>query len=175
MSYRQRIGKFPKKLHEQHKNKSVTELTTEFSEDPDYYNVSSPEGFTELLYIPPNNYPNKDKWIEFYNFNCKEESDQEFFIISKENVELIIKYLEKEVYYYFDDLYKNFDNKMNNIASMILQRRSDWNVEFDTNVSLEKDTVIMPSAGAFDYFLINLVAIYKIFDWENDYMIVSGW
>jgi hypothetical protein len=64
---------------------------------------------------------------------------------------------------------------MNNIASMILQRRSDWNVDFNTNVSLEKDTVIMPSAGAFDYFLINLVAIYKIFDWENDHMIVSGW
>ena len=175
MGYRQRIGKFPKKLYGEHKNKSLEQLTEEFGDEDGYYNVCTLDGHEELLYIPARDYPEKDLWKEFYSFNCKELTENDMYILTKENLESMIKMFEKEIYYYFDDLYKNFDTKMNNIANMIMTRRNDWNIEFTANLNLEPDSALMPSAGALDYFLLNLVAIHKMFDWENDYMIISGW
>lgn len=181
MSYRVRVGKFPKNQHKKYKNKSYEELMSEFGEDDGsgyiYFNFASPDGFEELEYLSGINYKDKDTWQNFYNFEIKKLTESEFFILSKENLKNMINQLSKEVYDYYNEVYKDFDsdNGQSKALSSIYAKKNDWTTEFFNHLNFKEGDPRLSNSGSLEYVVLNLVNIYKLFNWEDDYLIFSGW
>jgi hypothetical protein len=181
MSYRVRIGKFPKNKYKKYKNKSYENLENAYGEDDGsgdlFYNFASPSEFIELEYISGIVYDDKDNWKSFYSFDLKKLRDYEFYILTKENLKNMIDQLSKEVYQIYNEAYQNFDNKrgQSSIASIIMAKRNDWSTEYYNHLDFKEDSQLLSNSGSLEYVVLNLVNIYKLFNWEDDYLIFSGW
>jgi hypothetical protein len=178
MSYRLRLGSFPKEEHIKYKDKFYEEIINEFSQgNPDDFIFASPKEFNQIEYIPPFNYKDKDSWKDFYSFNIVKEVDNEFFILNKENLKTIIDKLSEEIFKMYNEIYEDFEspNSQSRLASMVMGKKNDWDTKFFTTLILDEDKICLTESGSYEYLVFNLVAIYKMFNWDKDYLILSGW
>lgn len=180
MSYRTRIGKFPKKDHAKYRNKTAEELAEKYGEDDgsDYpnFNYGSPDEFKEIEYIPGYIYAGKENWQDFYDFKM-DNLESEFFIIPKESFKLMIEQLSKEVYNLYNEVYEEFesDNGQSRALNIIYSKKCDWTTDFFNHLDYREDSLLVSRAESLEYVVLNLVNIYKLFNWEEDYLILSGW
>lgn len=177
MSYRLRLGSFPKKQAYKYIKKSYEEIIEEFGKE-DYFNFGSPEEFEEIEYIEGFNYKNSDKWKPFYSFYINEKDyDFKFHILKEEDLKEIINYLSKEVSKYYKELYEQFEEEdtKGRIASLIMSRKNDWNNDFFNILNFNKDDLVISNSGYYEYCIFNLISIYKNFNWNDKYLILSGW
>lgn len=174
MGYRIRLGKVNKKEAENWRNKSFEELQAFYENRSDsmYY----PEYHTELYemgkYI---NY--KDGRSPFYlNFDVDKQCGSEFDILSKEGLGLIIEETRKEVESFLKTLLEKEDIK--DYKKYVERKLDEWQGKFGLKpyyLDQEKTDGAIVSSWDWEYSIFNLVYIYRFFDWENDYLIYSGW
>ncbi len=178
MSHRFRLGSFPKKEREKYLNKTHEELSKEFGDSDGWFNHADPDELKELEYIPYFNQYEEDSWTQFYSFNLKEYG-YELYILEKEDLLKIIDIISIQVSEYYEDLYKNFENEdtQGRIASMVMSKKNDWTREFrmKSSLILDENKICSTQSGSYEYMVFNLIAILKMFDWENDYLVFNGW
>lgn len=177
MSYRYCIGSFPKSKVEKYQNKTGEEIAKEFGDSDGYFLYASPDELNELEYLGDLKY-NRENWKDFYSFDIKDYG-YDFYILEKEDLIAIIKLVEKEVSNYYEEKYKCLEQEpeeiVKDLAPMVFSKKNEWSTEFCENLILDKNEMCSTQSGHYEYMIFNLIAILKMFDWENDYLIFNGW
>lgn len=172
MGYRLRLGKMPKSAHDKYKGKTYEEVEEILGDGNGTYH---PPEYTELYQI--GKYVDYSKGTKpFYDFDVEEACEHEFFIMSKEQLKGVIQDYHKSTYEYYCELEASPDEQ----EGHILRRKREW----DPNILMgcvpyyldeEKTDGEIASSWLKEYAIFNIVYIYRNFDWENDYLIYSGW
>ena len=113
---------------------------------------------------------------DFYDFKMN-NLEYEFFIITKESLKEIIEQLSKEVYNLYNEVYEEFesDDGQSRALNIIYSKKCDWTTDFFNHLDYREDSLLVSRAESLEYVVLNLVNIYKLFNWEDDYLIFSGW
>lgn len=174
MGYRVRLGKVPKSARAKYAGKTKEELTELYGEDDgedNYFPAEHIEEHKQLYEI--GKYVDYNQNTEpFYDFELE---DTEFCIMSKEGLLNIIKEYHKLTYKYYSELtveeFEEFKrSKMNE-----WEVDSKWGLKpYRLDERADCDGFITGS-WKIEYSIFNLVYIYRTFDWDNDYLIYSGW
>jgi hypothetical protein len=180
MGYRIRLGKISKIIHEtKYKNKTYEELKLKyFFEDSEYY-FWRPEEYTQLYEI--GKYVSYDQGLsDFYAFDVFEKEEGEFSILSKEGLKIIIEDYHNNIKNYYKEIIDNFEEKLKNddIKNHFLHTLNNWDNPYCVlpyYLDEEHPDGVIVKSWIREYAIFNLVYIYKFFDWENDYLIYSGW
>ena len=181
MGYRVSVGKIAKKNQEIYKGKTKEEVRNEFGEDDGsgyiYYNFATPEGYEYLESVSGIIYKDKETWKNFYDFEVHERMECEFYILSKENLKNMIDQLTKEVQEYYESIYQEFDTDKGQSRALnaIFSKKNDWTTTFYNHLCFDKEDLRTSKSESLEYIVLNLVNIYKMFDWENNYLVFSGW
>ena len=179
MGYRTRLGRSPKSFKEQVKGLSKNEVLQLINENPPedegdgelYYDnaVYRPEEpFYKELYEIGKYYSFDQFRLPFYDFELDEN---EFDILDKRGLELIIDNERKVNHEYFQELAENPDRHAHYFEGKV----SEWSGQFGLcpyNLNPNRNVV---SSWLREYTIFQLCIIYRDFDWENDYLIYSGW
>ena len=204
MGYRVRLGKFPKCEYHKYENKSFDNIQSNMDEEffpytpkehEELYEIGKYISFTddtcksfysfnlddEEFYII-----SKEKLkgiIESYSVDVKSFYDKIFksfgeFIVAKENIKENIDNEDFDLKKAFNDLFTNFE-KERELLSTLMQKKNDWSSEYYSNYILKEDWKRsdgqMSRSWLKEYAIFNLTFIYNTFDWENDFLIYSGW
>jgi hypothetical protein len=122
----------------------------------------------------------------FYTgFNIQSDCEAEFHIMRKPDLKKIIEEYSELIWGNYIELAKRegscWDDEKGekDCVQRFLERRArEWNNPFMTPYRLDEpmgqDGEIAGS-WQYEYAIFNLVYIYRTFDWDNDYMIYSGW
>jgi hypothetical protein len=175
MGYRIRLGKVNKQEAEKWRHKPLKELNDFYNEDRAdsmYY----PEYHTELYEI--GKYVSYENGREPYytKFEVYKEKESEFDILSKEGLGSIIEEYRKETEKYLKELLKS--NDIEKYKEHIERKLTEWQGKFGLRpYYLDEQNTDGPIVASWylEYAIFNLVHIYRFFDWENDYLIYSGW
>jgi hypothetical protein len=171
MGYRLRLGKIPKT--EKQKYSGMTEDDVWALLEPQDDAPYRPPNHTELYEL--GKYVNyADHVSNFYDF---ELGDCEFWIMSKDGLLAIIQDYHKKIHDHYKDLLEEKEDRENFLRSRV----REWDAP-------EKNFGIRPyyldeehvdgevvRSWQYEYAIFNLTYIYRHFDWENDYLIYSGW
>ena len=191
MGYRLRLGRIPKGMRTVIKGLSYKEITEKFKIDSPVYELPK---YKELLDLGKNVDFSKGCATDFFSFDIK-EYDSEFHIFKKEGLELIIKEYHKETGGWFkelrsgvEELFKVIDSgsikdinndihqkTMGAVYNFFRMREFEWNEHRPYDLSDGETKSTIANLDSYQYAIFNLVHIYKTFDWENDYLIYSGW
>jgi hypothetical protein len=181
MGYRVRLGKIPKSAQEKYAH--LTE-SPDYEEDGEnifgkgntaYYPTEHTQLYEVGKYV---NYP--EHRTPFYNFKLDEE---EFDILSKEGLAAIIEEFRNDVFEYYSDLLTAVSSNPVAANAGIIEHMSSYASEWEgkwlkpyylDESDDHKDGAIVHSWKK-EYAIFNLVYIYQTFDWENDFLIISGW
>lgn len=180
MGYRVRLGKVPKEYKEKFAECKTEEqaqaLANSLSDTRQ--SLYAPFFHTELhelgKYI---DHKTPGEYEPFYNFELEEE---EFYVLTKDGLIAIINgYREIVLSIYKNDLESL--NTLSNLAELQgnLERKvREWDIQFDwcpITGMFDKESNDITRSWMFEYAIFNLLHIYRTFDWENDYLIYSGW
>lgn len=194
MGYRVRVGKINKKVAEGFRHNTHTILKEHFENRRD--NFYYPEQHTELYEM--------GKHVDFTTvcterqpfytqFNVYEEEECEFEIITQNDLKAIINEYCKWNQEYFSGLWEEWIAAIKDIpleedvtiprelagklSSHLSSKHHAWEprwrlcpVKFEPSTDGE-----MTGSWLIEYAIFNLIHILKTFDWENDYLIYSGW
>ncbi len=178
MGYRLRLGKVKKTEEEKYAGKTyeeVTEIIEKIEEDSAPYR---PPFHTELFEI--GKYVKYDKhMIPFYDFDIEADCEAGFYIMTKEGLKFIIGDYHLKVY----NMYKNLSNESRRNTRAFFERRArEWDSSSKLKMNMnpyyldeEKTDGEIAKSWQYEYAIFNLVHIYRTFDWDNDYLIYSGW
>lgn len=193
MGYRIRLGKVPKSKKEEMSSITQEMYSNHYNEENDEYLLwyskafgedcapYRPEWHTELYELGKYvEYPQHR--LPFYNFKL---DDSEFDILTKEGLKAIIEEFRNDVHeHYKSVLNAAMDREYNKVAEqgVIAHLQShvwEWEGKYFNPYYLDepkenKDGALVRSWKK-EYCIFNLVYIYQHFDWENDYLIISGW
>lgn len=176
MGYRVRLGKIPKSVREKYAGKTYDQLAEMYGEhlsgEDSYFPAAYPPEHTQLYEI--GKYVDYNKHTEpFYDFDLHE---CEFHIMSEEGLRYIISEYHKEIYEFYRDM------KPEEYAGHIRMKALRWNPDPEENFGVfpyymdeEHTDGFIVRSWSMEYAIFNIVYIYKTFDWENDYLIYSGW
>lgn len=193
MGYRVRLGKIPKWTKEKYSKANTEdewfELFDTKDEDGDFKYTNTtydPEEYTELYEI--GKYVSFDEGLEkFYNF---ETEDTEFYIMTKAGLKAIINWYNERVFEYYKNdaaiLRKICENKaikddevekLMDVCINTENKVREWEGRFFKPYYLDEIRTdgYVARSWKYEYAIFNLVYIYRSFDWENDYLIYSGW
>lgn len=169
MGYRLRLGKIAKTVREKYKGMTEEQLD-EISRENNYSHTwYYPKEHTQLYEM--GKYLNfGDELEHFYDF---EGHDNEFKIMTKEQLLKVIEWYRNEIY----DYYTNADEQEQ--KAHFRKMEIEWSGKYTLPYYLDepderKDGAIVRS-WQLQYAIFNIVYIYQHFDWENDYLIYSGW
>lgn len=181
MGYRVRLGKVSKKWKEEFNKftdlveaeEHLKTITTKTNDS-----LYAPFFHTELhelgKYI---DYKDGENFTPFYNFGLTEE---EFVIVSKDGLKSIIDQYRLIVL----ECYKSEAESLRTLSGLgellsnIERKEREWDNNFGycaITGDLDQDKTDITPSWLFEYSIFNLLAIYRSFDWENDYLIYSGW
>jgi len=173
MGYRARLGKIAKAEREKYRGKTEEEVNAMMQDDEAPYRLKA---HTQLYEI--GKYVNlKGESEPFYDFELDEN---EFHILTKEQLKNIIDWYHKSTYDYYNKLLNEIENGKyesvySHIHSMLMEwEKNDWNITPYWLDQKHTDGFIVQS-WKIEYSIFNIVYIYHSFDWENDYLIYSGW
>lgn len=192
MGYRVRLSCFPKKDADLIRNMSKEALETLFHNTDNA--LYRPAKCQELYEI--GKYPDFSNSLmtNFYSFELDEE---EFKIVSKESLQILINQYKAEIASNYQNLVDNFkkefqplfDRKDKSVTKMevsfdslaplwilLSNKQHDWTrpsydlLQWKNGLDGE-----MTRSWSMEYAIFNLMFIYKTFDFENNYLIYSGW
>lgn len=192
MGYRIKLGKIPKSEKARYSDRTIeeAELICGLS-GGSLYDPAEHEVICELgKYVSYG-----DGLMDFYDFDTEHELEMEFFIMPKESLKLVIDSYHEDIhdnyelllrYVRADDEEKrqidieNMTTGRNAIESFLETRKNEWTVGGQFGLlpyylDQEKTDGDIVSSWQKEYGIFNLVHIYRFFDWENDYLIYSGW
>jgi hypothetical protein len=169
MSYRSRLGKIAKTEKEKYKGKSYEEVAAMMGEDFVCYR---PNAHTELFELGKYFEFTKGK-INFYDFDIEDETECEFYIMSKEDLKELIYDYHEIIYNFYERLAKGKDD----VQAFVDGQAREWCSKFSNPYYLDEETTDgeIVKSWKYEYSIFNLVYIYRTFDWENDYLIYSAW
>lgn len=193
MSYRVRLGKISKEAAEPLRSMSQKETEEYYSTRSD--SLCQPIDHVELYEIGKSFHSEVGR-TPFYSFNL---DDEEFSILTKEGLRaLILEYEESVKSYYKDTLTpiqntllninkNNSDYKANTISLVLTRDKFSTLLYLLNSLNFEwvqKRTILqfdnmqdgeMTTSWRMEYAIFNLMYIYKTFNFDNDYLIYSGW
>ena len=177
MGYRSRLGKIAKSNKNNYIGKTCEEVS-EFCEEAEKtskesYGVAYPPGHFQLYEL--GKYVDYSKGVKpFYDFDIHKEWESEFHIMSKEGLLEIIRDYHKLIYQNYKEMEDGKD-----VTEFIRSRVREWGRNgFDVQpywLDQEKTDGVIVRSWQYEYAIFNLVYIYRIFDWEKDYLIYSAW
>ena len=180
MGYRLRLGRIAKIEREKYRGKTSEEVEQMIEEDLSPYRLPEHEELYEIgkyVYFP-------DGQEEFYDFNIREEYESDFQIMSKEGLKKIIEWYQSEVLDRYKELMelseKDDQDSKDEVMGFFYRKIQDWDGKYDVHpywLDQDKDHSdgAVVRSWSMEYAIFNLVHIYRYFDWENDYLIYSGW
>lgn len=195
MGYRLRLGKIDKAQADLFRHLPREERgwddPQESPQDPDDsdYTPYYPFGHTQLYEIGKYYNLSPDLKDPFYtSFDVIREYESDFHIIGKEGLKAIIEdYRQMIIEGLEEDLNAEVPEHLQgeitkeDLLKRVLQEELDrWNKSFGLRMYYldekpeQSDGKITPCWNL-KYAIFNLVHIYRTFDWENDYLIYSGW
>ena len=177
MGYRIRLGRIPKEMKETCKGLNVDDLQKHCTKDDSYY--WGLNGYEEL-YEVGKNVGFEEHRIPFFDFDTFEVSEAEFDILSKEGLKAIIDWYHTQTHEYFDEVHAdlkagNLEKALEYFYSMEREwKPNEWRVK-PYYLDQEKTDGEIVRSWKIQYCVFNIIHIYRTFDWENDYLIYSGW
>lgn len=186
MGYRIRLGKITKTQKSRFAGRSYEYCNDLMDNGEQLYRLKA---HTELYEIGKYFHLDSAFLLPFYDFDIKAMEESDFFILEKEGLLKIIDFYKSEIAEFYQDMFndasKYLDARVLNITDasvagriigMLNNKANDWNSDWSKVIQLEtgKDGEITGS-WSMEYAVFNLVYILKTFDWENDYLIYSGW
>lgn len=197
MGYRVRLGKIDKQEVESLRLLSSSQCDEKQKSSNYEWSPYRPEGYTQLYEI--GKYFNSKKGREpFYiNFDVYKEFEAEFDILTEDGLKAIIEVYREDIEDYYKKLTEFFPKDKESIqeglvticmeeedyiklTSSIYSKYREWSNKSKFNVlpyylDEEKTDGAIVKSWKLEYAIFNLVYIYRTFDWENDYLIYSGW
>ncbi|EPE2648811.1 hypothetical protein KW516_18715 [Vibrio fluvialis] len=188
MGYRIRLGKIPKSEHEKFIGKTYEESRALLAEGECFYRLKA---HTELYEIGKNCSYENEHLTDFYSFDISELEESDFRILSRDGLIKLIDDYKADIAEYYAELFDKIVEANNGndredlvlpegisgeILSMLHAKRNDWCSEYSKIVQLESGRDgEMTGSWRMEYAIFNIVHILKTFDWDNDYLIYSGW
>ena len=174
MGYRVKLGSLPKSTE----TNKLRDMTPEEALSFYDYRLDAcyrPEELTHLYEIGKSVSYVNGTFEAFHNkFDCYEWHEAEMYILTKESLITIIQQQEKEVADYYKRLLDEKDP--DEIHSYLFGKSNTWRNKFFSSIQYEEDKDgEMTRSWYTDYAIFNLVYILKTFDFENNYLIYSGW
>jgi hypothetical protein len=172
MGYRARLGKVKKSEKEYWQNKSYDEVDEEIgSENAVYF----PPFHTQIYELGKYFNFTQGK-TPFYSFDVEEETECEFFIMSKQELKELIQDCHEIIYQYFERMAQGLKYE-DTPQEHVEDKARSWGNQFINPYYLdeEKTDGEITKSWSYEYSIFNLVYIYRTFDWENDYLIYSAW
>lgn len=171
MGYRVRLGSVPKWYRERCKDvKSYDEWEEKYNKE-DNHACYRPDVHTQLYEI--GKYVSFSEEMEdFYSFEIEEK---EFKICTKEDLKRIIKWYHQEIKEYY---LKLGTEKGTDFESHKRNMLREWDSPLDLEpyyLDEENTDGDIVKSWKLEYAIFNLVYIYRTFDFENEYLIYSGW
>ena len=182
MGYRARLGRFPKVDHKKFKHlKTEQEAYQYFEDHHSGYAHYRPPGHQELVEL--GKYVNYAKETHlnakpFYDFDLEET---EFVIVDRDFLLHIIEEYRKNTAEWYVELLETIqtgDTAM--VEQHVRTKVSEWDNKFYSTLKTDEigdnDTDgHLTRSWKFEYAVFNLLHILHTFDWDNDYLIYSGW
>lgn len=189
MGYLVRLGKIAKSEHIKYQGKTFDECTAIIGDNECLYRL--PE-HKELYDIGKTTAFESHHLVDFYSFDIYDLTESDFRILPREGLLHIIEMYRAEISAYYSEMYKEFGKACEEndgegdltiprelagqLASALRMKHVGWanphcpiaNVDDEVKPSVS-------SSWQMEYAIFNLVHLLKTFDWENDYMIYSGW
>ena len=182
MGYRLRLGRFPKHKHKKYKHFKSEEEAQEWFEKHDsrhaHYRPQEHQDLIELgKYV---DYRRKDLEVEeFYDFELVEN---DFVIVGKEFLLHVIEEYRKNTEEWYRELHNSFKEGTTGEVEMHLKNKvAEWDKTYLNHLKTEPnedgqgEDGRLTSSWKFEYAVFNLLFILHTFDWDNDYLIYSGW
>lgn len=176
MGYRLRLGKIAKAERVRFKGMTVDQIKACLGDDEAWYRPETHQKLYEL-----GKYVDYSEDMEnFYDFDGEEN---DFKIVTKEKLKEIIESYHKNIKNNFNKLFNIISNeeckdKIIDVVSHLGRKKTEWDNEFGVfpyYLDQENTDGFIASSWLYEYAIFNLVYIYRTFDWENDYLIYSGW
>lgn len=177
MGYHQRLARIPKSTKNEVVGLSFEHLKNKYE---DHFFITELDGYEELMYIGD---IEKIQGTQFFDFNI-DDYGYEFSILSKDDLKNIIEQYYKHVQKEFTNLKELLTplckNEQIDYAPIISHLYSKFQIWGDSGMNWrpynlnEKQENIVDS-NRYEYDIFDLVRILKTFDFENDYLILSGW
>ena len=175
MGYRIRLGKVPKTAKAKYADKTEAELAELYGESDGEcatFYAHSIEEHTQLFEL--GKYVDYLQNVEpFYDFKL---NDTEFVIMSKKGLKNIIEEYHKSTHKYYKEM------EADDFADYQRNKVNEWDKDGQFSISPyyldepeENCDGFLVKSWKIEYAIFNLVYIYRTFDWENDYLIYSGW
>ena len=174
MGYRIRLGKVAKSEKEKYSGMTYKEVEATMPECSALYR---PPFHTELYEI--GKYVDYSDGVEdFYDFDIQELTESEFGIMSKDCLKKCIETYHKEI----SDYYIKLEKEPERHPGYFNRKVRQWYPEKHLSITpyyldepSDKTDGEIVRSWLMEYAIFNLVYIYRTFDWENDYLIYSGW
>lgn len=169
MGYRVRLGKIPKAERIKFAEKTYQEVENMLHKNEACYR---PNSYTQLYeigkYVDHN-----DGFESFYDFDIEKETECEFHIMPKESLQALIHEYHEMIYNHYERLCQGKED----IQRFLASRAREWCSKFLDPYYLDQEHTDgeIVASWQYEYAIFNLVYIYRTFDWDNDYLIYSGW
>ena len=205
MGYRIRLGSFPKEKYPHYENETYKNICSYLEEqskiDKCSYSTYYPKYHTQLYEI--GKYVDfKEGREPFYKqFDIYKEAECEFDILTKQGLKCIIQSYHDDIKEDFNKLFRCFEisNKeeervikikeeldedyekpINNIFNHLYSKKQQWDesCRFTLPYRLDETGQVdgnIVSSWKIEYVIFELVYIYRTFDFENNFLIYSGW
>jgi hypothetical protein len=180
MGYRVRLGRIPKTARKHYAHfKTEQEAHVHFDKGP--HACYRPPEHQELIelgkYI---DYKKENLAVEdFYNFTI---SECEFFIVNRDFLLHIIEEYRNNVEMWYRDLAQTLETSdTRQVTQHVKNKISEWDkthlshLNLQENYSYDNEDGKLTRSWKFEYAVFNLLYILHTFDWDNDYLIYSGW
>jgi hypothetical protein len=134
--------------------------------------VHRPEGYEEILGLGKGVQFNEKLMLKFYGFNVYDEFMNDFHIVKKEGLKEFIK-AEHDIIAGF---YRDYSDE--ELLTYCKEKNREWNSQFGLlpyYLDEEHTDGEIVRSWKREYAIFNLVYIYRKFDWDNNYLILSAW
>lgn len=188
MGYRVRLGKLPKKQGDLLRQLNEADAYKYFEGRSDA--LYRPIEHTQLYEIGKNVSYVNEHIFDFYSFPLEEE---EFKIVTKEGLIQIIQDYRKDIERYYEGVFDEIlgfsnprmykgepivldEEAQHKLIHLLFAKSQDWCSPYSRVLQFKEGLDgEMSGSWTMEYAIFNLMYILKTFDFENDYLIYSGW
>lgn len=177
MGYHQRLARIPKTTKNEVSGLSFDFVKGQYEDD---FFLTALNGYKELIYLGDI----KDiSGTPFFDFNIKDYG-YEFSILTKDDLKNIIEQYYKHVQNEFTNLKELLTplckNEQIDYGAIVSHLYSKFQIWGDNGMNwrpynLNENRENIVDSNRYEYDVFELVRILKSFDFENNYLILSGW